>query len=258
MKYDVAGASFNVQIEGAGDPVLFVHGFPLSGKLWEHQVAAMRGSHRLIVPDLRGLGQSTLGSAPDMARYADDLAAILDQVKINGAVTLVGLSMGGYVAFEFFRRHPKRLKALVLADTRADADPPAKSAERETLAQKVLKEGSKVVADGMAKVLFHPECDPALKKEWHTIMAASPSEGVAAALRAMGKRADSTPTLKTIKLPTCIIVGDKDVITPPEVAKAMHEAIPNSKLQVIPKSGHMTPVEQPGAFNKVLKEFLKS
>jgi pimeloyl-ACP methyl ester carboxylesterase len=252
------GASLFYEVFGSGDPILLVHGFPLSSQLWTETAEALSATHRVIVTDLRGHGRSDASPETSMTQYAGDLAAVLDAADEQRPVVLAGLSMGGYIAMEFVRHDPLRVRALVLADTRHDADSPAKVQEREALAQRVLKEGPKVVADGMVGKLFGPEASENLKSEWRSIMAATSPQGVAAALRAMGARPDSTDTLRNWKRPCLIIVGDTDAITPPDVARQMHDLVPGSQLAVIPGAGHMTPVEQPEAFAGFVEKFLKT
>ncbi len=252
----IADGSLHYEIHGSGPPVVLVHGFPLSAKLWESTVAALRGQWKLIVPETRGLARSTGARNATMARYADDLADLLDHVGESRPVVLVGMSMGGYTAFEFFRRHRDRLRALVLVDTNPKPDAPQKAEERRAMAQRVLKEGSGVVAEAMMPNLFGPHAAPELRDEWRGIISGSAPEGVAAALRAMADRADSVPTLSKIDVPTQVLVGEHDAITPPDTARAMHGAIRGARLDIIPGSGHMLPVEQPRAFEIAVSDFL--
>ncbi len=256
MNSVINGIDVHYEVQGAGPPVLFVHGFPLSHRLWTPMVERLGDDYMLIMPDLRGLGQTEATDTCTMAMFADDLKALLDSLDVTEPVVVVGLSMGGYVAFEFFRRHRLSVRAFVLADTRCQADPPEIVETRATVATRVLDEGSKVVADGMIDLLFAPGTPETLRKEWHEIMAASSPVGVAAALDAMAKRVDSTATLPQIYVPTLVIVGENDAITPPRDAEFMQAAIPNAQLEIIPEVGHMTPVEAPQRFAEALKRFL--
>lgn len=242
---------------GRGEPILFVHGFPLSGEMWNPAVERLSNRWTCIVPDLRGHGRSGVSDEASMAAYADDLAGLLDAIGEKRRVALVGLSMGGYIAFEFFRRHHSRLRLLVLADTRATADTPEAAAKRETTAAEVLKDGSKVVADAMIGNLFAPTAHADLKAQWHAIMNRTPPRGVAAALHALAARPESTPTLAKIDLPTLIVVGEQDAITPPDASRDMHAKIAGSTLEIIPNAGHMAPVEQPQAFASAMQRFLE-
>ncbi|MFQ5490761.1 MAG: alpha/beta fold hydrolase, partial [Phycisphaerae bacterium] len=232
------------------------HGFPLSGLLWAHLPEALADRYRLIVPDLHGLGRSSVTDEVTMAGFADDLSGLLDQLDQAEPVVVMGLSMGGYIAFEFFRRHQRRVRALILADTRAEPDAPEAARQRSETAQKVLAEGSGVVADAMAGKLFGPGASTELREQWRQIMASSDRQGVAAALRAMRDRADSRPTLGDIDVPTLVVVGQDDALTPLACAETIHRGIRGSRLEVVPGAGHMTPVEQPEQFRQIVGGFL--
>ncbi|MBK8271072.1 MAG: alpha/beta fold hydrolase [Planctomycetes bacterium] len=254
----VNGIQTAYDVHGSGEPVLFIHGFPLSRRLWQHMVAPLAGRNTLIMPDLRGMGQSQATSDATMATYADDLAGLLDAIGQKMPVVVVGLSMGGYVAFEFFRRHRDRVRGLVFADTKAEADTPEAAKGRHETAAKVMAEGSKVVADAMTPKLFAKIAPDALVEEWRCIMSATPPMGVAAALKAMAVRPDSTRTLPEIRVPTLVIVGEEDVITPPASARTIHAGIATSQLKTIPDCGHMSPVEKPETIARMVGEFLKA
>lgn len=256
MQASINGVSINYQVHGADQPVLFVHGFPLSSQLWENVVEPMKNDYRLIIPDLRGFGESQETEEVSIGIYANDLAALLDEIGERHPVTLVGMSMGGYVAFEFFRRYPERVHALVLVDTRPQADDEQGKRGRFEMAQRVIEEGSQFVAEDMGQKLFASGASEQLKSRWSEIMSSTSPIAIAAAQRAMANRPDSTNTLDLINRPTLIIVGDEDKITPPAVAEEMHAAIAGSELEVIEGAGHMTPVEQPQRFVAVLQQFL--
>ena len=245
---------------GTGPVVLLLHGFPLNGRMWSPVIPALSDAYRFIIPDLRGMGESeapTPTSPPtSMGDYADDAAALLDHLNIREPVVVAGLSMGGYIVFEFHRIHRSRVRALGLIDTRSEGDSPEAAKGRAEQANGVLAEGSHVVADGMKDKVFGPQVDPALKETWHRIMANTAPKGVAAALEALRNRTDFTPALGQIDLPTLIVVGEQDVITPPAGARAMHAAIRGSVLEVIPGAGHVPPLEQPAAFSRVMRQFL--
>jgi len=256
MRATINGIAMNYEVHGEGTPVLFVHGFPLSGEMWKSAAAELKGTYKVIVPDLRGHGGSEATKEVSMADYANDLAVLLVHLGEARPAVVVGLSMGGYVAMEFYRRHRKHVRALVLVDTRAEADTPEGARGRKDTAEKVLKDGSKVVADAMIGKLFAPDVAVSLKDKWQATMASTPPQGVAAALHAMAGRIDSTTTLQSIDVPVLIVVGDKDVITPPELAQKMNAAAKGSQLEVITGAGHMAPVEKPEVFNPILKKFL--
>lgn len=256
MNAVIDGVSLYNEVHGSGEPVLFVHGFPLSGRLWDPTVSLLQDRFKLIVPDLRGHGRSGVSEDVSMARYADDLAALLDVAGVKGRVTVVGHSMGGYIAFELYRRHPERVRALVLVDSQAGPDTKEAAEGRREMAGRVLSDGSRVIADTLVDRLFASPTPDALRERWHEIMAATPPVGVAAALRAMAERPDSRRTLREIDRPVLVVVGAHDAVTPPEEARRMHAAAPNSRLEIVAGAGHMTPVEQPERFAALLRHFL--
>jgi pimeloyl-ACP methyl ester carboxylesterase len=256
MRERVGGLELYYRDTGAGEPVVFLHGYPLSGRLWDETVRELGAGYRCIVPDLRGHGESEASERADMARYADDVAELLDALGEARPVVLVGLSMGGYVAFEFVRRHGSRARALVLVDTRAGPDAPAAAAARRETARRVLREGSGGVADEMAERLFASAAPRTLRSRWREIMAATPPAGVAAALHAMADRPDSLPTLEALRVPVLVVVGEEDALTPPAEAERMADAAADSELEVVKEAGHMTPVERPAEFGAILRRFL--
>jgi pimeloyl-ACP methyl ester carboxylesterase len=195
-----------------------------------------------------------------MDRYADDVVAVLDTLGIERAV-IVGLSMGGYVAFAMWRRHKHRIRALVLADTRAVADSVEVIEKRRGLIAAAETQGSTAVANAqIAGLMGRSTRDkrPDIYDAMHRMMAQAPVEGVIGALEALIARPDSTSTLATIDVPTLIIVGDEDVITPPKEAKRLQEGIPRSRLEILKGAGHLSNVERPASFNTVMTEFLGS
>ncbi|HMU60372.1 MAG TPA: alpha/beta fold hydrolase [Gemmatimonadales bacterium] len=253
----VHGVELALDDRGSGPAVLFVHGYPLNGTLWRHQAGAFPG-WRTLIPDLRGMGRS---DAPDlgysMATYADDLAALLDAVGVDDVV-LVALSMGGYVAFEFLRRHRPRVRALVLADTRAQADSAEGRRARETAMADAREGGAALIAEQMLPKLLANGAPEPLREAVRAMMAATPVPGLIGALAAMRDRPDATDLLPTLQgLPTLVTVGSEDVITPPPMSETMAKAIPGAKLAVIEGAGHLAPLEQPEAFNRHLQLLLQ-
>lgn len=243
--------------EGEGLPLLFVHGFPLCRRAWIHQVAAFSADHRVLAPDLRGLGESALGPGePAIATYAADLVALVRHLD-TGPVVLVGHSMGGYVALAFAHAHPELLSGLVLVATRAGADSAEAAAGRRATAEKVLAEGVRGLAEGMVpKMLAPDQDDPTLRAEVLALMAPSSPEGVAAALRAMAARPDATPSLAAIQAPTLVVTGDADTLIPPAESEQLAAAIPHASLVTIPGAGHLVAHEKPGEFNRALGDWV--
>ena len=256
----VEGAELAYDDVGSGQPVLWVHGFPLNRSFWDPQTSALLDHSRCIVPDLRGFGDSTASPPWSMDQYADDLAALLDSLGVRQAV-VAGLSMGGYIALAMWRRHRARVRALVLADTRAGADSEeGRRKRRETIAL-ARQEGTGAVADAQITGLVGKttrERHPQVVQHLRQILASAPVEGIVGASEAMMERPDSTPTLATIDVPTLIVVGEEDVLTPPSEARLMHAAIRGSRLEVIARAGHASSFERPAAFNHLVGEFLAS
>jgi pimeloyl-ACP methyl ester carboxylesterase len=195
-----------------------------------------------------------------MDQYADDLAALLDAERIERAV-VCGLSMGGYIAFAIWRRHRSRIRALVLADTRAGADSEEGREKRRAMISMVRERGGGVVADAMINDMVGRstrEKNPEIVDVVYRMLSLAPADGVIGALEAMMTRPDSEPMLPTIDVPTLIVVGEEDALTPVREARVMHAAIPNSRLEILAGAGHVSNVERPAAFNHVLSEFLSS
>lgn len=244
---------------GPGPTLLLVHGFPFDGRMWEPQADSLRGRYQLLIPDLPGFGRSVPSeSPPSIEDYALSLVALLDTVEIRRAV-LCGFSMGGYVALAFAARFPERLAGLVLADTRAGADPEEVRAARTETALRVLREGPGFLADTMPEKLLSQttlESGPGLVGRVRTLMRDQPRQGVAAALLAMRDRPDRTAELARIARPTLVLCGAEDGVTPPAEMRTMAEAIPGARYAQIPGAGHLSNLENPEAFNRLVAGFL--
>jgi pimeloyl-ACP methyl ester carboxylesterase len=245
---------------GSGTPVIFVHGFPHNRSLWATQLSALVDRARCIAPDLRGFGQTTIAPPFSMDQYADDLSEFMRALRVERAV-VVGLSMGGYVAFAFWRRHRAQVRALVLADTRAGADSSEAQQKRRDMIALTRDRGSEAVADAMINSMIGKstrEKSPEIVDLVYRMLTDAPEDGVVGALEALMNRSDSTSTLPTIDVPTLIIVGDEDSLTPVKESQALHDEIHGSRLQVLAGAGHLSNIERPAAFNHVLSEFLAS
>ena len=257
-------ASLSYVDEGTGRPVLLVHGFPLDHTMWDAQIAALATKVRVIAPDLRGFGRSPVAPVDAergimMEDFADDLVELLDQLAVHEPVVFVGLSMGGYIGWQFARKHGGRVRALVQCDTRAIADNDEARAGRIKTAESVTETGSGKVADAMEPKLFAPatfEKRPEIVAATRKVMETTPPAGIAAALRGMAARPDVTDFLPTIKVPTLVMVGEHDVISSAAEMKTIADAIPGAKYIVIQRAGHMTTVEEPVAVNEVLTRFI--
>lgn len=239
--------------------LVLLHAFPLAARMWEPQLAAAAHGWRVIAPDLRGFGEGA-GDPPaaSMDDYAGDVIDLLDRLHIRQAV-IGGLSMGGYVAFAVLRHAPRYVQALVLADTRPQADTPEAVLGRRRMLDLVAAKGASGVADEMLPKLLGATTRanrPDVVERVRSLVLSNSSEAIAGGIRALMTRADSTPLLPTIRCPTLILVGDEDVITPRTLSEEMHRSVAGSELVVIPSAGHLSSLEQPGAFNDALARFL--
>ena len=244
--------------------LLLIHGFPHDHTLWDPQVAALSNSAHVVAPDLRGFGGG--GPVPDvmtMEAYAEDLKQLLDArgIPLSEPVVLCGLSMGGYIALAFLERWPDRVKALVLCNTRSGADTEEGRVARQETARNAMEKGVALMARAMLpKVLSEHtrSTNPELVSYMEAMMARQRPEAVAAASLGMARRPDRTALLNTITVPTLIITGEEDELLPLPTSEAMHQAIPQSELVVIPNVAHLSNVEDPVRFNATLRNFLSS
>lgn len=247
---------------GDGFPVILLHAFPLSRKMWRPQIEAITAENfRLILPDLRGFGET--GNFADinaMEDMAADVAGLLDNLKIERAV-IGGLSMGGYVTFNLLRLNPEKFKALILCDTNYTADTEEKRQNRHQLIEKIEERGAKALIDNMLPNLignFTKQNNPNLISDLRRMFAETNPQAAIAALRGMAERKDHTEFLNEIKIPTVLIFGEDDAITNLETARKISEKIPFSNLSVIKNAGHYSNLEQPEDFNSALLNFLKT
>lgn len=244
---------------GAGRPVVLIHGYPFNRSLWNEQIAALSESYRVIAPDLRGFGESdSSDGSSTMNRMAEDVALLLDHLEVP-RVTIGSLSMGGYVAFAFYKQFASRVRALILADTRATPDTEEAKQNRAQQAEKALAEGMAGIADAMLPKLLTPETvskRPEIVKRVRDMMLKTKPEGAAAALRGMAERDDQTSLLSKITVPTLILVGAEDAITPVADSEKMHEGVAGSRLVVLENAGHVSNLERTEKFNEALLDFL--
>jgi pimeloyl-ACP methyl ester carboxylesterase len=259
-KIEVEGVRFNVLDEGIGPAILFVHGFPLDHTMWAAQIEEFAKTHRVIAPDLRGFG-GTDGAlySVSMEQFADDLDLLLRALQVERPITFCGLSMGGYIGWQFASRHSQWLGRLIACDTRAAADSAEAAANRLKMADMVIKEGPGPVALAMMPKLFAPSTlqnHPAVVEKVRQMVMRTNPIAVAAAHRGMAVRSDVTSQLATIRFPTLVMVGEHDLISSEEEMKTIAESIPNSRFVMIPSTGHMSPMEDPAAVNLEIREFL--
>jgi 3-oxoadipate enol-lactonase len=260
VRHDVGDVTLAVEARGDGPALLLIHGFPLDRSMWAHQIATL-ARWRRIAPDLRGCGFS---DAPEqgytMAAYADDLVRLLDRLRAERAV-VAGHSMGGYVAFEMLRRHRERVMGLILVDTRAGADTSEGRKGRDALIEVARTQGPAAVAEHLLPRLVGrstQRTQPQVLEQVREMARRTPVPGMVGALTAMRDRPDSTPHLAAIDVPTLVVVGEEDELTPPPMARAMTSAIPSAAMTTIPGAGHLAPLEAPTAVTRVIAEFLEA
>jgi pimeloyl-ACP methyl ester carboxylesterase len=255
----------SVRTSGSGTPLVLLHAFPFSSRMWQAQLDALPGpdgtAARVLAPDLRGFGSTPLGGEePSLDLLADDVALLLDRSGIGRAV-VCGLSMGGYIAMAFARRHADRLVGLVLADTKAVPDPEAARANRERIARAVLARDSvRLLVDeqlpapllGATTARERPE----LVQVVRGLMEEASPQAVAWAQRAMASRGDSREVLAGTAAPALVVVGEEDILTPVAGARAMAAILPDAELRILPGAGHLTALEVPDAFNEAVRAFL--
>ncbi len=246
-----------------GTPLVLIHGFPFCSASWRADAAGLAPAIRVIAPSMRGFG----GSAPfegnagaSIDAMADDLAGVLDALALVEPVVVGGLSMGGYVALSFARRHPTRLRGLVLADTRAEPDSDEARASREKAIARVGGGDLTGFVDALLPTLLAPSTRadrPAILASLREMALRAEPTAVLRVLRAMRDRPDARPGLAAIAVPVLVVVGEEDALTPPASSRAMVSKLPNANLCVIPRAGHMTNLEQPEVFRAALREFVE-
>jgi pimeloyl-ACP methyl ester carboxylesterase len=261
LKVRINGVDIAYDDHGIGYPVIFLHAFPLHRRMWAGQISALLSEqrYRLIAPDWRGFGESELNDGiSTMELFADDVAGLMDHLGMQRAV-VCGLSMGGYAAFALLRKYPQLVGGLILADTRPQSDAAEGKANREKVAQLALAQGCEAIADlqipnllAPSTLQHHLEVEVLVRR---MISTASPS-GIAAASRGMAVRGDATDLLATISCPTLVVVGEQDVLTPPDLVRQYASQIPNARFALIPQAGHLSNLEQPEAFLEAIHTFL--
>jgi pimeloyl-ACP methyl ester carboxylesterase len=261
VKARVAGSELSYAVSGQGPAVVFLHAFPLGLFMWEAQAQALEATHTVVRFDDRGFGASPGGdSLLTMERIADDAAALMDHLGLSQAV-VAGCSMGGYATLAFARRHDTRLLGLVLQDTKAGADTEEGRRGRAVLSDKIRKEGASAVAEAFMPKLLGKTTqseNPALVARVRGAILETSPQGMIDALAGLAARADSTPSLREIRVPTLVICGEEDPITPVADSEVLHRGIAGSRLAILAKAGHLSNLEQPAAYNEALGTFLAS
>jgi len=244
---------------GDGPPVVLLHPFPANHEFWLPVAEVLATKYRVVLPDLRGHGDSDIGQGPaTMEKLAADIARVMDDAEV-GRAPLVGVSIGGYALFEFWRKHRGRVAALGLCNTKAQADGPEARAGRLQAANDVLERGTEPFFESMIQRVMAKntrEMRPDLIDGALGMMRKMSPEDVAQVQRGMAGRPDSVETLKTINVPTLLVTGDEDAMTGVNEAELMRQHISGSQLRVIPKAGHYSPWEQPEEAARLLRQFL--
>src|ERR1700676_467235 len=247
------------EIRGNGPPVVLLHPFPCDHEFWNPVAAALDSPYRLIPPDLRGTGDSEIGEGPAlMQKHASDIARVLDVAGI-GKAAFIGCSIGGYILFEFWRRFPERVSALALCDTRPQADTAEARANRLQAAGTVLEQGTEPFVESMIPKLMGRTAvatRPDLVDGARAMMRKMSAEDISLVLHGMAQRPDSVADLKSIDVPTLIVIGEEDVLSTVADGELMRQNIRGRGLKVVPKAGHYAPWEQPEAVGSVLRQFL--
>lgn len=246
-------------VAGSGPPVVLLHPFPVHHEFWLPLSNFLSSRYRLIMPDLRGHGESGLGDGPvTMQKHAADIARVMDAAGVDRG-PIIGVSIGGYAIFEFWRRFRNRVTGLVLCNTKASADTSEARAGRLEAANEVMQRGTEPFFEGMLqKVLAETtrRSRPDLVEGAHRMMRKMSAENVAGVQRGMAERTDSIATLKTINVPTLIVTGDEDTMTGVPEAEVMKQNISGAQMKVVAKAGHYSPWEKPEEVGRLLRQFL--
>jgi 3-oxoadipate enol-lactonase len=243
-----------------GSPVIFIHGFPFSGEMWEEQVQLLADTHRIITYDIRGHGKSSSGDGDFLIDFfVDDLFGLMDQLEIRAA-NIIGLSMGGYIALRGIEREPDRYLSLVLCDTKSEADPNEGKLKRADAVRTIRSKGVEAFCETFLKAIFAEESfvrrPEAVRKIEKTILS-TPADTLCRTQIALAARTDTTEILHTISIPTLILVGSQDQLTPPAAAQAMANRIRDSRIKILEGAAHMSNLESPEEFNAQLREFFE-
>ncbi|MCY9783710.1 alpha/beta fold hydrolase [Nocardiopsis sp. EMB25] len=257
----VRGIDVSYTDRGAGYPLLMIHGHPFDRTVWEPQVRALAGrGYRVITPDLRGYGHSSVvPGTTTLETFARDLAALVGHLGL-GVVGIVGLSMGAQVALELYRLFPDGVDTLTLVATTPHAETERGRGDRQRMAERLSAEGMGGYADEMIVGMMSPanvRGMPEVAARVRAMMRAVPPEGAAAALRGRARRPDHVPLLKRVSCPTLLVAGREDPFTPPELAEAMHVLVPDSVVEIVEGAAHLPNLERPDRFNEVLRRFLE-
>lgn len=261
MKARINGMEIHYEDLGSptASPIVLIHGFPFSHAMWQPQIELLKHKYRVIAYDARGHGESEVGDGQYLIEFfVDDLISLLDHLKIEKTI-LCGLSMGGYTALRAVERNPDRFNALIICDTSSEADTNEAKLRRAATITAVKRDGVKAFAETFVKAVFAQE---SLEARTDTvqfikgIIESTSPVGICGALLALAARTETTSALPNMKLPTLILVGELDKLTPPAISQMMHSRLPNSELRLIPRAAHLCNLENPKEFNRHLLDFL--
>jgi 3-oxoadipate enol-lactonase len=262
MRIELNGGYLEYSKVGSGIPMLFVHGYPLSQKIWEPQISGLSELATIITTDLRGHGDSyPFDGAYTMDLLAEDCKHVLDELGVNTPVVACGLSMGGYVLFSLYRSHPDLFRGLILTSTRSGSDTEEGKINRDLAIKDALERGAGAIADSMLPKMFSPSTlssNTNLVNQVREMMSNTSDLGIIGALQGMRDRLDSTSLLGQISCPVLIVHGKDDQLIPVGEAELMHQNISNSNLVVVENAGHLLNLEQPDRFNQAVRKFISS
>lgn len=259
MEYSVNGLKVFTRGNKNDRAIIFVHGFPYDHTMWDYQIDELKENYYCITYDIRGLGQSYIGDGQyTMEAFVWDLYSIMDDLHIENPL-LCGLSMGGYISLRAVEKEPERFSGLILCDTRSEADNNDGKITRSNAIDKINVAGVETFVKDFVPKCFHAKSPTRLQEMYERIFATTMRQnsiGVKGGLLAMLSRRDITDSLKGFKIPTLVLVGKQDALTPPNVNRAMAKKIKRSKFYIVPKAGHMAPLENPKFVNDKIKKFL--
>jgi pimeloyl-ACP methyl ester carboxylesterase len=260
MRLKIDNGFLEYDLKGTGIPLLFIHGYPLSRKIWLPQLTSLSDKVKVISLDLRGHGESfPFEGAYSMDLLAEDCKRLLDEIGVQSPILVCGLSMGGYVTMALYQKFPGLFKGMILTSTKPGPDSAEGKANRDIAIKDAYEHGVSYIADNMLQKIVSPltfSTKPDLLNNIHAIMAITSLQGIVGALQGMKERPDSTPILSLAKCPVLIIHGEDDRLIPVTDAELMHKIIPNSQFVVIPKAGHLPNLEHPDRFNQAIRDFI--
>lgn len=259
MERQINGMTVHEHGDRQGTPIIFIHGFPFDSRMWQQQIAHLKDSYHCSAYDIRGLGKSPAGDGQfSMEMFVDDLFAVMDGLELKPAI-IAGFSMGGYITLRAIEREPNRFRAIILCDTKAEADDNAGKIKRAQGVKAINSYGADKFATAFVPLAFAQGARQRIPEIFNAILeqavSATPT-GVKGCLLAMAGRTDTTAFLSSINVPTLLVVGEQDAITTPDVMQSMHQMISGSELVTISEAGHMAPVEQPEIVNQAIADFL--